>query len=412
MPKIGFVLKGYPRLSETFIAQEIHLLESRGFELEIFSLRGPREKERHPVHEKIRAPITYIPEYIFPAFREIIATNLRSFFRYPSSYLSALLHAIARSVSLFSDSPIKRLLQAGWLIDKKNLGTTEIHHLHSHFVHVPTELTFYLSRITGLTYSISAHAKDIYTIPESVLRERVISSQFLMTCTEFNFQKIREVVGSAEAKKVHKVYHGVNLGSFRPMAPPAALPLRLLTVARLVPKKGFDDMLRALRILRDRGIELRFDIFGEGEQRKEIENWIKEFSLSDLVSLHGAVTQPTVLAAYRAGGVFVLASRETEDGDRDGIPNSLAEAMSMELPVVATNISGIPELVANEKTGLLVPPRDPVALADALERLFREKGLAERLGKAARLKVSNVFDADRCIDSCEQLLRPFIRGNK
>ncbi len=404
--KVGFVLKGYPRLSETFIAQEIHLLEQRGLELEIYSLRAPREKERHPVHGKIKAAIYYIPEdkFLRP---NVLLPNVLVFCLHPFGYGSALSHALLAAIRRKKWSPLKRLAQAGWLIWKRKLGSGEICHLHSHFLHVPTEMTFYAARITGLTYSISAHAKDIYTSSREEIQERVAQSQFLMTCTHFNWQTIREIVGASQAKKVHEVYHGVDLRAFSgsPLSAPFPKP-RLLTVARLVDKKGYDDVLRALAWLKKEGLELEYDVYGAGEERQNLEALVQELGLKK-VRFHGSVTQPVVLEAYRAGGVFVLGSRESENGDRDGIPNSMAEAMSMELPVVATKVSGIPELVEEERTGLLVPQRNPEALALAIQRLFVEPHLAARLGKAGREKVAAVFDADRCIDVCAKLLFPY-----
>jgi glycosyltransferase involved in cell wall biosynthesis len=409
---IGFVLKGYPRLSETFIAQEIHLLESRGFELEIFSLRGPREKERHPVHAKIRARVTYIPEYLSLRF---LFPALRTAKRFPMGFLYALSHAAAFSAWRRSRSPWKRFLQAAWAIDSRGLGGKQspVDHIHSHFLHTPTEFAFYLSRITGLSFSISAHAKDIYTSLPSEVRERVRAARFLMTCTHFNWKRIREIVGPRHEGKVHEVYHGVSLDAFPPpLRNPQNFPRpRLLTVARLVEKKGYGDVLKALSLLKARGLELHYDIYGEGELRPQVEAWVEEFGLGGQVTLHGAVAQDQVRRAYAEGGVFVLGSFETANGDRDGIPNSMAEAMSMELPVVATRVSGIPELVEPGVTGLLADPRNPENFAREVERLFKEPGLADRLGREARRKVAAVFDANCCIDRCVALLAPYARGS-
>lgn len=408
--KVGFILKGYPRLSETFIAQEIHLLEERGLELEIYSLRAPREEARHPVHAKIRAAVTYIPEYV--QLRDLGAV-LATARRFPAAFLGALAHALGKSLARRKRSPLKRLWQAAWLVRQRGLAAGHsVEHFHSHFAHTPTELAFYLARITGFTYSISAHAKDIYTSTPEELRERVQAARFLMTCTKFNAERLAEIVGPAHAPKVHEVYHGVDLHNFAPVVREASAfpPRRLLTVARLVEKKGYDDVLKALALLKARGLELPYDIYGAGELREQVKAWIAELGLGSQVTLHGSVTQPVVLEAYRRGGVFVLGSFETANGDRDGIPNSMAEAMSMELPVVATNVSGIPELLEHERTGLLCPARAPEALANAIARLYTEPGLGARLGAAAREKVAHVFDAHRCIDRCEQLLAPYAKG--
>lgn len=408
--KIGFLLKGYPRLSETFIAQEIYLLEQRGFEIEIFSLKAPREKIRHPVNDNIKAKVTYFPDDSLKGILSTASANIRIIAKFPLRYTKALLHATLSSIRLPSKKPLKNFFRAGWLVQKKQLGiSNEICHLHSHFIHAPTEVTFYASIISGLKFSISAHAKDIYTSSPEQIRERVQASQFLMTCTEFNYHKIREIVGPEHAHKVNQVYHGVSLEEFKPSdGPPPELPMRrLLTVARIVDKKGYDDVLNAMVILRNKGIQVQYDIFGDGDKKIFIENLIASLGLEKQVHLHGAVRQPEVLAAYREGGIFILGSRESADGDRDGIPNSMAEAMSMCLPVVATNVSGIPELLENEVTGLLVPQRNPAELAAAIERLLTEKQLAARLGIQARKKVNSVFDAHACIDVCENLLKPF-----
>ncbi len=410
--KVGFILKGYPRLSETFIAQEIHLLEERGLELEIYSMRAPREEARHPVHGKIRASVTYLPETVQ---LKHLGAVLAAVVRFPASFAGAFVHAAARSAARRKKSPLKRLWQAAWLIRHRGLASGHsVEHLHSHFAHTPTELAFYLARITGLTYSISAHAKDIYTSTPEELRERVQSARFLMTCTKFNAERLAEIVGPAHAPKVHEVYHGVNLASFAPVRAERRdfPPRRLLTVARLVEKKGSNDVLRAIAMLKANGLLLPYDIYGAGELRAKVQAWIAELGLSGQGTLHGSVTQPGVLEAYRRGGVFVLGSFETASGDRDVIPKSMAEAMSMELPVVATKVSGIPELVEHDRTGLLCEPRSPEALAAAIQRLYAEPGLAARLGEAARAKVARVFDAHRCIDRCEELLAPYAKGRR
>jgi predicted glycosyltransferase/glycosyltransferase involved in cell wall biosynthesis len=414
-PIVGFILKGYPRLSETFIAQEIQLLEARGMPIEIFSMRAPREKLRHPVHDLIKAKVLYIPEekFLRPS---IVFQNILAAWNFPRTYLMSLLHAASASLRRGHLSPFKRLLQAGWLVQKRGLGRPDCNvvHLHSHFLHVPTEMTFYLHKITGLPFSISAHAKDIYTSTKEEILERVQAAKLLMTCTHFNAVSLRRIVGERHESKIHEVYHGVSLERFQrlPEVKETDLPkLRLLTVARLVEKKGFDDVFQALALLKRKGIVLPYHIYGDGELRESLGALAKELEIE--VEFHGAVAQPVVIESYRAGGVFVLGSREVADGDRDGIPNSMAEAMSMELPVVATNVSGIPELVTDGVTGLLVPQRSPEQLAMALQRMVTEPGLARSLGQAARKRVKEVFDADRCIDRCWDLLSPlFLRKKK
>jgi glycosyltransferase involved in cell wall biosynthesis len=411
--KIGFILKGYPRISETFIAQEIQLLESRGFPIEIYALRGAREQLRQPVHKKIRAEVFYPPEV--NAFFSPVAWLgfLYSCWQFPRGILRGIRHAWRATLQQKTKKAFSQLFRACWLIWRRDIGKDRtISHLHSHFVHSPTEMTYYISLISGATYSISAHAKDIYTSSEAEIYERVSKSEFLMTCTHFNWQKIRAIVGQAHEHKIHEVYHGVSLEAFRRKTEfPETPPPILITVARIVEKKGYPDVLAALKILQGRGLILQYQIYGDGDDRAQVEALIREMGLEDQVKIFGTVAQPEVIAAYEKSGVFVLASKETKSGDRDGIPNSMAEAMAMELPVVATNVSGIPELLEDGQTGLLVEPNSPLQLAEAIARLYQNPGLGKRLGRAARENVSVKFDCDRCIDRCEQLLKPYSSGS-
>jgi glycosyltransferase involved in cell wall biosynthesis len=409
--KIGFVLKGYPRISETFIAQEMQLLEERGFDIEIYALRGAREVLRQPVHSKIKAKIFYPPEMSACLYFVAWLGFFKALLANPRSVYRAIIHALTRNTLKGKRKAFSQLFRASWLYWKRNIGPEgEISHLHSHFVHSPTEMTFYLSLISGATYSISAHAKDIYTSNANEIYERVSSAKFLMTCTNYNWKKIREIVGPQQEAKVFEVYHGVNLKSFerKTIFPDVPNPL-LLTVARIVEKKGYPDVLRALKILEQQNIMLNYEIYGDGEDREVVEKFIESLNLKDRVKVFGTVAQPEVLKAYERAGVFVLGSKETDSGDRDGIPNSMAEAMSMELPVVATNVSGIPELLENGKNGLMVNPGRPEEIAEAIKRILQEPGLGKKLGEEARRKVTTVFDCDRCVDRCEQLLKPFVQ---
>lgn len=412
--KVGFILKGYPRISETFIAQEISLLEERGMPIEIYALRGAREILRHPVHKKIRAEVFYPPEvnaYFSPVAWMGFLYSCVVFF---SGLSSALLHVFQQKSWKKFRKALSQLFRACWLIWKRDIGKNRtIAHLHSHFLHSPTEMTFYLSKITGVTFSISAHAKDIYTSEPQEILERVSSSEFLMTCTHFNWQSIRKIVGKSQESKIFEVYHGVNLNAFHRNSPFPELPHPvLITVARLVEKKGYPDVLQAVKLLRNRGLVLQYEIYGDGEDRPILEAAIRDLGLESQVRIHGTVSQPEVISAYEGAGVFVLGSKETATGDRDGIPNSMAEAMAMEIPVVATNVSGIPELLENEITGLLVSPSAPQEIASAIERLYRNPGLGRKLGKRARENVSEKFDSHRCIDRCEALLRPYLQEGK
>lgn len=406
---IGYILKGYPRLSETFISQEIQMLEERGFEIEIFSLRKAREAERHPVVEKIRARVTYIPEYFVDAPFSLSARNFATMASRPFAYFRWFAHAVRAAVRARGKSPLKRFFQAAWLVNKRGLGGGPVTHLHTHFVHSPTELGFYAAKLTGLTYSISAHAKDIYTSPMPAIRERIRHSEFLMTCTGYNVDFLRRQPGMP-AEKIHRVYHGISTATFSPSPVPfsqASGMRTLVTCARLVEKKGYPFVFRALKLVRDAGVDLAYDIYGGGELKAALAALANELGIADRVRFHGNITQAKLIERYRDKGVFILGCVETAAGDRDGIPNALAEAMSMEMPVIATTVSGIPELVEDGRSGLLVPPADERALAHAILRIQTEPTYGDALGREARLRVQAVFEAHDCIRECERRLAPY-----
>ncbi|MDG0816280.1 glycosyltransferase [Bdellovibrio svalbardensis] len=408
---IGFILKGYPRVSETFIAQEIYLLEQQGFKIEILSMRKAREPERQPIVSLIQAPVTYVPEYIWQEFSTVAQENLKSFLRFPLRYLKYLSIASSRSLLQWDDSPIKRFLQAGWLVSKKNLGTqnSPIHHLHSHFAHTPTEMTWYMANIAGLRYSISAHAKDIYTISPKHLTERINGSELIMTCTSYNHEFMQKLPG-VQHHKVHKVYHGINLNSFKPTVEKSysrAELCRFVSVGRLVEKKGYDVIFTALQTLKQQGHEFSYDIFGSGELKKELLQLRDTLGLQNEIKFHYTATHPQIIERLNQGGIFICGSKLTESGDRDGIPNTVAEAMAMELPVVATNVSGIPELISHNEDGILIEEKDAQALTQVLTDLISNTDKARNLGKAARLKVARVFDSSNLIKNCATLLGPY-----
>jgi glycosyltransferase involved in cell wall biosynthesis len=417
---LGFILKGYPRVSETFIAQEIYLLEQLGFKIEILSMRKAREPERQPIVAMIKAPVTYIPEYIFSKdFGSILGAQFRTFANFPGGYLKKLVEAGFKSLTSRDDSPIKRFLQASWLIAYKGLGkSSPIGHFHSHFAHSPTELAYYLSGITGLRYSISAHAKDIYTIPSSELQARINASQLIMTCTEYNYNFMR-ALPQVHKDKINQVYHGINLENFKPNAllqdgdviPQASLS-RFFSVGRLVPKKGYGDIFLALQMLKNKGFSFSYDIYGAGELKKELHQLRAKLGLEKEIIFHDVTTHPEIIKRMQNKGIFICGSRLGEDGDRDGIPNTLAEAMAMELPVIATNVSGIPELVENSVSGLLVEEKSPEALARGLEFLLTNPEKSTAMGRNARIRVAQVFNCNNWIQQCARLLTPFATPKK
>jgi glycosyltransferase involved in cell wall biosynthesis len=400
---VGFILKGYPRLSETFIVNEILLLEQLGLKLHIFAMRNPGETKVHESVGRVRAPVTYIPDYFWRCFFSFIGANVKLWRRRPGWYWPAFRFALWRSLRQRSSSTIKRFAQAAYLVQKCLPGTT-VAHFHAHFSHGPTTVAYFASWLTGLHYSFSAHAKDIYIQEHDFLREKIRRADFVVTCTGFNRDYLMRVAGG-EAP-IFCVHHGNDLQMFAPAARRRndSCPV-ILSVGRFVPKKGFAGLLRALHKLRQDGWNFYCYIIGGGPLQNELEALQRHLGLDDCVELKRQMSQNELLHYYRQADLFALACEVQSDGDRDGIPNVLVEAMAMGIPVVSTAISGIPELVENSISGLLVPEKDVAALADAMKTLLGQPEVARRLGLAGRDKVERDFDAKRNVEQIRALLR-------
>jgi glycosyltransferase involved in cell wall biosynthesis len=393
--RVAFVLKGYPRLSETFIAQEILALEQRGLDIEIVSLRHPTDRATHPVHGQIRAPVHYLPEYLRDEKRRVFAAWRRV--RLWPAYRAARRAWLADLVRDPTPNRVRRFGQA--LVTAAELSP-DIRHLHAHFLHTPASVARYAAILRGLPWSVSAHARDIWTIPAWEKRGKLGSAQWAVTCTEAGRAHLAELAPSPGT--VALSYHGLDLDRF---APPArvldsdaggdgsdpARPVTVLSVGRAVEKKGYGDVLAALALLPpDRA--WRFVHIGGGALAKRLKHEAGRLGLEGRIEWRGARPQPEVLAAYRAADLFVLASKIGKDSDRDGLPNVLMEAQSQRLACVATRLPGIGELIEDGRTGILVPPGDPAALAEALDALICDRARRIRLGAAGEARVRRAFD--------------------
>ena len=388
--RVAFVLKGYPRLSEAFIAQEIAGLERRGLDILIVSLRRPTDTRRHPVHDEIRAQVLYLPEYLF--FEPVRVFSSWWKCRKNPSYKKTF-QLWWRD--LLRDPTPNRVRRFGQALVLAAELPRDVGRLHAHFLHTPASVTRYAALLLGLPWSASAHAKDIWTTPEWEKREKLADCQWLVTCTAVNREHLAAL---APAGRVELVYHGVDLARFP--APPARLarggPLQILSVCRLVEKKGVDVLLEALSQL-PADLNWRLVQVGGGPLRRSLEKRSFSLKIEKRIEWRGALSQPALLDEYRKADLFVLASRIAPDGDRDGIPNVLAEAQSQGLACIATRVSAIPELV-KEGTGLLVEPEDPAALAGAIAALLRDPARRAALGRAAQGALANDFQPGPGLD--------------
>jgi glycosyltransferase involved in cell wall biosynthesis len=264
-------------------------------------------------------------------------------------------------------------------------------HIHSHFAHDPTLLGLLAHRLTGLPFSFTAHARDLYQISAPALVGRTREASAIVTCCQANVDYIDRVTGGV-GSPVHLIYHGADLGLFQP-APRLeahAIPL-IVSVGRLVEKKGFDDLLRACALLAARGHKFRCEIYGDGPCLGELRALCDRLELTETVDFCGPRTERELARVYQRADVFALASRITVDGDRDGLPNVLVEAMACGLPVVSTSVGGIAELVHHNTNGLLTAASDHEAIAGCLQRLLDDAEGRVRLGAAAARTAAN-FD--------------------
>ena len=393
---VAFILKGYPRLSETFIAQEIRALEQRGLKLRICSLRHPTERVRHPIHDEIAAPVTYLPEYLHQEPWRVLKAWWRA--RRLAGYRRA------RAIwlrDLKRDRTPNRGRRFGQALVLATELATDVRHLHAHFIHTPTSVARYAALMRGLPFSISAHAKDIWTSPDWEKCEKLADATFAVTCTQANADHLARL---APEGRVELIYHGLDLARFPP-APathaerdgrdPSA-PVILLSVGRAVEKKGYDDLLDALARL-PQNLAWRFIHVGGGPLLPGLKERAAALGIEARIEWRGAQPQTVVLNTLRAVDLFVLASRRAADGDQDGLPNVLLEALSQGRAVLATRFSAVPELIEDDVTGRLVPPADPVALAVALQTMISDPALRARLGAAGLERLRERFALDACI---------------
>ena len=394
-PVLGMVLKGYPRISEVFISNELSLLEDRGFRIHIFSMRLPRENFTHASVNNIRARVNYLPETLLLPLPRFLYHNLLLAVRIPAVFFRTLKTALRRFLRTRKPATFKHFLQAGYLV-RRYLPGSGVVHLHAHFAHSPTSVAMFAAQLSGLGFSFTAHAKDIYISDPRQLAEKLSMAKFAVTCTEYNRRYLVTLTDGHKGPiaPIYRVYHGIDVALFVGTETGGETDSRhqLLTVARLTAKKGMPTVLRAVELLKKRGLPIRHTLIGDGEDRRRILALIRRLGLEDTTRWLGTLPHETVLAHYRRAAVFVLGCEVAANGDRDGIPNVLMESMAMGVPVAATRVSAIPELVEDGKTGLLVSPRSPEQLADAVQRLLTDSALRERIIENSRTRVRRHFN--------------------
>lgn len=396
---VGYLTKRFPRLSETFILDEILGLEAAGVPLRLYAIADPHENLVQPDVTRVASPVRYLTSHVtrrarLQGYGATLVAHVRLLARAPRRYLGVVVYIVRRRRHL---STMRNFVHAGRLAVQ--LRDDDARHLHAAFAHGPASVAHFVHLLTGLPFSFSAHAKDIYVSAPDLLARKIAAASFVLTCSASARDALTPLAG-VDGAKVVLAHHGVDTSRFiapSPSSPPAGddATLRVLAVGRLVAKKGYPVLVRALRTLSDEGRRVQCTIVGAGSDRDELEALVEELGLRATVTFVGSQTHHEVVEWFRHADVFVQASVVLANGDRDGIPNSLLEAMASGLAVVASDVAGIPE-VLTANCGLLVPPGDSAALARALGCLADDPARRAELGRRARSHVEANFDRAVC----------------
>jgi glycosyltransferase involved in cell wall biosynthesis len=375
-----------------------------GFSIHLFSMRQPRESFTHKSVSQIRANVDYLPETLLRPLPRLAYHNFLLALQKPTIYAKALKVALKRFLRTRKSATIKHLFQAGYLVHHL-LPHRKIMHLHAHFAHSPTSVAMFASILSGLPFSFTAHAKDIYTSDPRQLREKLALARFVITCTAYNRRHLEKLY-DGKPNSIFRVYHGIDTGLFaikQKIDKVPEKPYQILTVARLIAKKGLPTVYRALKILYESGVSFEHILIGDGEDRGNVRALIKKLGLNAQSRWLGTQPHEVVLKHYQRAHLFVLGCEVAANGDRDGIPNVLLESMAMGVPVVATDISAIPELIETEETGILVQPGRPRELAQAMIRMLTDSELRSRVIPAGRQRVLQEFDNKQLINTLAEI---------
>ncbi len=420
--EIAYIIKGYPRLSETFISNEVLLLEQSGVTIKLFSIKHPDEALQQTSVSQIKVkPIylpavtslsnTFLPVWFLQNIRPFLKAHLKLAINQPITFLSTLFKASSMMMTYRQDifaKPkkvyIKEFIQAVYIADQI-IQSGNIRHIHSHFCHGATTIALFVSQLTNIPFSFTAHAKDIYQNaqnPGDLLIKKIQAASFVATCTGANKHYLDQL---AEPEKIKLIYHGLDVAFFKPdQTTPEKEIQEILSVGRFVEKKGFHYLIEACSLLKNRGLSFHCRIIGEKDDAfTYLETLVDKLELRDVVSLEGPKAHQELKQIYQQSDIFALPCQIVDDGDRDGIPNVLVEAMASGLGVISTNISGIPELIKHQHNGLLIEEKSSAELANALEQLLTNKNLSAQFAENARKTVLREFDSEHTTQHLRRL---------
>jgi glycosyltransferase involved in cell wall biosynthesis len=405
-----YLVRSWPRLSQTFIVNEVLALERRGLDLVVFSLVRSGETVVQPQVGEVRTAVRFLEDSrpVRQRLREHLAVITAGPLRYAkTAWFAARRRDLASGYATATTHEcFSYAVRVAAEVVRLRRSDRAPSHLHAHFAHDPALVALLVRRLVRLPYSFTAHARDLVQIPATSLQARAEEATALITCCDVNAEYIAETV-PAEQPEVRVIRHGVELDRFQPRTRSGQDDARIVTVGRLVEKKGFPDLLEALARVQAGGQRVRCSVYGDGPLREALTEQRDALGLTEAVRFEGEGDRETIIAALQGADVFVLTPTVTSDGDRDGIPNVLVEAMACGLPVVSTTAGGIPELVTDGVDGFLTAPGEVASIAERIGTLLGAPELRQRMGAAARDTAVTGFDINR---AAEQLHQIFLAG--
>lgn len=389
--RVAYIVSRFPKLTETFILYEIMAVEEQGVEVELYPLQQERAEVMHPEAVALVERAHFTPLLSLP----ILYAHLSFMKRKPDIYfqtLWTLLRANWGSLRYFAGA-VAFFPKAVYLA--RQMATANIQHVHAHFASHPAVVAYVIHQLTGIPYSFTAHGSDLHR-DRHMLREKVQEARFTVTISTYNKDVILAECGKEFSEHVKVIHCGVDTAVFSRnghLTHPAGpnLPV-ILCIGTLHEVKGQSYLLQACQLLHDRGIEVECHLVGDGPDRAALALLVTQLGIDDLVHFHGSQRREGVVMLLHRADIIAAPSVPSKDGRREGIPVALMEAMAVGKPVVGSHLSGIPELIEDGKTGLLVPPGDAGALANALEKLVRDPVLRQQMGDAGREKIEAEFD--------------------
>ncbi len=396
--RIGYMLRMYPRFSQTFVVNEILELENQGVDLHIASLRLPNEGVFHESATRVRARVNYFNDRFIGNVKKQLISQAKLLRRNPGDYFSAM-----RLIQRHRSEKWFELVQASELL--RWVHKNKIDHVHVHFGTDEATVALLANKLGNLSYSLTLHAFDIFrdNVDKRLLRDKINASQFTVTVCESNRQYMVKQLPGVDASKIKVLYNGIDATRFAPTGS-ARKPMSIFSVGRLIEKKGFIDLIHAIDILHRKGLQLQCEIAGEGREQRTLQRAIKDLGLKNVVKLIGALEQNDVRKKMQQASCFALPCVRAKDGNVDALPTVLLESLACGCPTVSTMLSGIPEIIEDGISGLLIEPGDVQGLASAIEKTLVDPQLAESLSSGGQGRVRERFSVDKNVARLRNLL--------